>query len=246
MSKSNNASKTRLDESSSQAGRQVWRTAAARPRCEQRADQPDAPPVIVGYAAVFYRAGDPGTEYRLYEDAYERVMPGAFDAAIREGDLVRGLTNHEDLWLLGRTDLGTVRLSVDQVGLRYEIDPPDTQAGRDTVALLKRGDLDASSFGFRVWGGKRGRTAWIEEVRDGRQVSIRELQEVELLDVGPVTFPAYLASTAGLRSVAWRQEAQADHERWLARRAAERMADGAPPADCEFDAAIAGAELLSW
>lgn len=229
-------------------GRQWSHQPAARPRLERRADKPDAPPMIVGYAAVFFRAGEPGTEYRLYEDAYERVMPTAFDAALRENDLVRGLTNHDDQWLLGRSDLGTVRLSIDRVGLRYEIDPPDTQAGRDTVALLSRGDLDGSSFGFRCYGGKRGKTAWIEEARDGRQVSIREIHDCELLDVGPVTYPAYQATSAGVRSDAWVEEARADHDRWQARQAAERTAEAANvsiPADWEFDCAIAGADLLT-
>jgi len=210
---------------------------------ERRADTPNAPPVIIGYAAVFYRADDPGTEYRLYQDAFERVLPGAFDAALREGDVVRGLTNHEDNWLLGRSDLGTVRLSIDRVGLRYEIDPPDTQAGRDTVALLQRGDLDGSSFGFRIYGGKRGKAAWIEEIRDGRQVSVREIQECELVDVGPVTYPAYLSASAGVRSDAYADEARADRDRWLARQAAEYSAESVPD-DWEMDAAIAGADLL--
>ncbi len=223
--------------------RQYTQLKTARPRLERRADKPDAPPVIVGYAAVFYRADDPGTEYRLYEDAYERIMPGAFDAAIRDGDVVRGLTNHDDSWLLGRSDQGTVRLSVDRVGLRYEIDPPDTQAGRDTVVLLERGDLDGSSFGFRIYGGKRGRTAWIEEARDGRQISIREIHEVELVDVGPVTFPAYLATSAGVRSDETAAEARADYERWRAERtgaASERSI----PGEWELAAACVGADLL--
>lgn len=223
--------------------RQYTQLRAARPRLERRADEPDAPPVIVGYAAVFYRADEPGTEYRLYEDAYERIMPGAFDAAIRDGDLVRGLTNHDDNWLLGRSDLGTVRLSVDRVGLRYEIDPPDTQAGRDTVALLDRGDLDGSSFGFRIYGGKRGRTAWVEEARDGRQVSIREIHEVELVDVGPVTFPAYLATSAGVRSDEAAAEARTDHARWQAERT-RQAAERSVPDAWELDAAIAGVDLL--
>lgn len=224
--------------------RQYTRLAAARPRLERRGDKPDAPPVIVGYAAVFYRADDPGTEYRLYEDAYERIMPGAFDAAIRDGDLVRGMTNHDDNWLLGRSDQGTVRLSVDRVGLRYEIDPPDTQAGRDTVALLDRGDLDGSSFSFLIYGGKRGRTVWVEETRDGRQISIREIHEVELVDVGPVTFPAYLSTSAGVRSDEAAAEARADYARWQAERTRTAGKLSMPEA-WELDAACAGTDLLS-
>jgi uncharacterized protein len=193
-----------------------WQHPLTKPRVERRSDDEAAPKVITGYAAVFYRAGDPATEYRLWQDAYERVLPGCFDAAIREQDIVRGLCNHKSEWLLGRSDKGTVGLSIDQVGLRYEIDPPDTQAGRDTLALLERGDLDASSFGFRAYGGRRGTVRWVDETRDGRVIECRELVEVELLDVGPVTFPAYQAATAGVRSADlpdYLREAAADWER---------------------------------
>jgi len=213
----------------------------ARTKPELRRDK-DKPPVIVGYAAVFYRADDPGTEYRLWQDAYERVMPGAFDAALRE-DTVRGLTNHEPTWLLGRSDQGTVRLSVDKIGLRYEIDPPDTQAGRDTLTLLERGDLDASSFGFRAYGGKRGSVGWIDETRDGRSIEIRELREVELVDVGPVTFAAYQAATAGLRSGEIPEhlaEARADYERHHASQVPDYLAE-----EMDMQLAIAGCQLLA-
>jgi uncharacterized protein len=215
---------------------------ATKPRLERRGDAPDAPRVIVGYAAVFYRQGDPGTEFRLWQDAYERIMPGAFDAALRDGDDVRGLVNHDPSQILGRSATGTVRLSVDRIGLRYEIDPPDTQAGKDTLALLARGDLDASSFGFRVYGGKRGQVAWVDETRDGREVEIREIREVELLDVGPVTFPAYASATAGIRSDETPEhltEARADWHRHRASQPPDYLAE-----ELEMQTALAGAELL--
>ena len=220
-----------------------WQHALTRPRIERRNDDEAAPKVITGYAAVFYQPGDPTTEYRLWQDAYERVLPGCFDAAIREGDIVRGLANHKSEWLLGRSDKGTVRLSVDLVGLRYEIDPPDTQAGRDTMVLLERGDLDASSFGFRAYGGKRGSVGWIDETRDGRSIEIRELREVELVDVGPVTFAAYQAATAGLRSGEIPEhlaEARADYERHHASQAPDYLAE-----EMDMQLAIAGCQLLA-
>lgn len=232
-----------LDQRSPIPARQYSAQAAAKPRLERRADKPDSPPLIVGYAAVFYRADDPGTEYRLYEDTYERVLPGAFDAAIRE-DVVVGLTNHDDNWVLGRNDVGTLRLSVDKIGLRYEIEPPDTQAGRDTLTLLERGELDRSSFGFRVYGGKRGQTAWVDETRDGRQIAIREIREVELLDVGPVTFAAYKSTTAGTRGDGYAAEARADLDRWRASQRTEPDAAVSIPEDWELASAVTGSGLL--
>jgi HK97 family phage prohead protease len=209
-----------------------------------REGRADGPKTIVGYAAVFYNAADPGTEYQLWRDTYERIMPTAFDSALRE-DTVRGLTNHDVQWLLGRSDLGTLRLSVDKVGLRYEIDPPDTQAGRDTLALLARGDLDGSSFSFATFG-RRGRTVWVEETRDGRTVEIREVHDLELFDVGPVTFPAYQSTTAGARDQAASEhhEARSDRDRWRQAtddaRAAEMAAVDVP---LQLATAIAAAEM---
>lgn len=202
--------------------RRAWTHDAARPRLEKRAGSDDpADRVIVGYAAVFYRADQPGTEFRLWTDAYERILPGAFDTALKE-DLVRGTWNHDETQLLGRSDRGTLRLSVDATGLRYEIDPPDTQAARDLLTLLNRGDVDGSSFTFRVYGGKRGAVAWLDEIRDGRSIEVREVRDLELVDVGPVTFPAYAAASAAVRGD-WREsyllEARADWERHRAERA---------------------------
>src|SRR5215475_2335681 len=77
-------------------------------------------PYCTGFAAVFYKDGDPDTEYQLYPDLVERIAPGAFDRAVREDD-VRGLMNHDPNLLLGRTAAGTLKLSADATGLRYEI-----------------------------------------------------------------------------------------------------------------------------
>lgn len=166
------------------------------PRVELRGDAKQ--PVVVGYASVFYRAGDPATQYEILPDLVERIMPGAFDEAIKQDD-VRGLVNHDPNQLVGRTKAKTCRLAIDAVGLRYEIDLPDTQAGRDLRVSLERGDMDGSSFSFTVWGA-RGKTVWSQETTDGKTVDVREIHACELYDVGPVTFPAYGGTTAGMRS----------------------------------------------
>lgn len=170
---------------------------------EERAD---GSRVIVGYGAVFYREGDPGTEYELWDGAVERVDRNAFRAALDGEDDVRGLFNHDASMLLGRSSTGTMRLSVDDIGLRYEIDVPDTQLGRDVVKMLERGDLSGSSFSFRPKS-----VEWSEEERSGRTIEVRTLKEVKTYDVGPVTFPAYESAAAGLRSEeaerdVWREE----------------------------------------
>ena len=93
---------------------------------------------VAGYAAVYYRADNPGTEFEVFSGVRERIVSGAFDRAIRETQDVRGLFNHDPNMLLGRTESGTLRLESNKRGLRYEIDLPDTSAGRDVRASILR------------------------------------------------------------------------------------------------------------
>lgn len=151
------------------------------------------PARIVGYAAVFNS---------LSEDLggfVERIEPGAFKAAV-EVDDVRALINHDPNLILGRTAAGTLALSEDERGLRYEIDPPATQYARDLLVSLERGDVDQSSFGFRVE----------EESWDvSGQTPVRIIRKVRLFDVSPVTFPAYPATTVSLRAVDYAKQVAA-------------------------------------
>jgi uncharacterized protein len=174
---------------------------------------------ISGYGAVFYNADDEGTQFQLWEDAYERILPGAFDRAIAEDD-VRSLFNHDVNIVLGRNTSGTLALSVDEVGLRYEITAPDTQLVRDqVVAPIERGDVSGSSFMFVPI-----RANWTDEdSEDGRSVEIREVREVELWEVGPVVFPAYDASTSSLRQTDI-AEARSERDEWRAAMRREREA----------------------
>lgn len=163
-----------------------------RDRLQVRAGDPQQPATIRGYGAVFYNPEVPGSEYKLFDDMVERIMPGAFDRALQEDD-VRSLFNHDPNYLLGRNKSGTLRLSVDAVGLLYEVDPPASRA--DVVDSVQRGDVDGSSFMFEITD-----VAWREEARDEKTLIIREIRDVQLWEVGPVVFPAYEASTAGLRN----------------------------------------------
>lgn len=176
--------------------------AAKPPKLQERAD--GALPLITGYAAVFFRDGDPSTEFEMWPaDQYgprvvERIMPTAFNRAIQEDD-VRGLFNHDSAVVLGRSGAGTLRLSVDSIGLRYEIDPPDTTAARDLIQSLRRGDISGSSFAFVPRDTTRREVA--ADTAAGKSAEyIIERNDVQLFDVGPVTFPAYSGASSGVRA----------------------------------------------
>jgi HK97 family phage prohead protease len=139
---------------------------------------------IVGYAAKF------GVNSLELEGQFvERLDPGAFGiVAERRGRKrpleTRALWNHDPNYPLARFP-GTLRMHVDEVGLRYEFPVPDTSYGRDLAANIEAGIVRGSSFSFQV---APGGEAW--SVEDGR--SIRTVTKIDsLIDVGPVTFPAY-------------------------------------------------------
>jgi HK97 family phage prohead protease len=127
----------------------------------------------------------------------EIIRPGAFADSLAEAD-VRALFNHDPNVILGRNRAGTLRLSEDAKGLRIEIDPPDTQAARDLMVSIARGDVTQMSFGFSV---PPGGQIW--EKNSLGQV-VRTLTTVRLYDVSPVVFPAYPETAVAVRDLqAW-------------------------------------------
>jgi HK97 family phage prohead protease len=137
---------------------------------------------LSGYAAVFNDDSVP-LPFR------ERIAPGAFRKTLSETPDVRLLINHEGL-PLARTKNETLRLSEDEVGLRFDAELPDTSEARDLWTLVQRGDVDQMSFAFRVI-----RQKWNSERTE------RTLTEVSLADgdVSVVTYPAYPTTTVEAR-----------------------------------------------
>jgi len=146
---------------------------------------------VVGYGAVF------NSESNDLGGFVEYVAPGAFDGRLE--DDVRFLINHDGL-PLARTTNNTLRLSVDERGLKYEADMPDTTLANDLMTLLRNGTISQSSFAFTV-----EEDSW--ENVDGR--NIRTINKVSrLYDVSSVTYPAYNeAGSFALRSLeTWQEE----------------------------------------
>jgi len=170
------------------------------PVCEfhTAAEADDSAPKIAGHAAVF------DVETNIGGMFSEIVRPGAFGRAIEQSQDVRALFNHDENHVLGRTRNGTLRLTEDARGLAVEIDPPDTQVGRDVVELIRRGDVSQMSYAFVVQSEK-----WTE--RKGG-LPLREVLDLDLYDVSPVTYPAEITTEVGLRSA---ESVLADHVQLL-------------------------------
>ena len=139
---------------------------------------------FTGYAALFNQPSEP-------LPFTETIMPGAFKRSLASRNEVKLLWNHDTGTVLGSLRAGTMQLSEDAKGLKVTAQLPDTQAGRDAAVLLKRGDVSAMSFGFRV---PEGGDSWSA---DGAE---RMLNSVRLHEVSIVAFPAY-PSTDGLANV---------------------------------------------
>lgn len=151
----------------------------------------------------------------------EVFRPRAFAKTIQEQD-VRAHHEHGGPYL-ARTGASTLRLHDDLDALAYEIDLPDTTAGRDAAALLERGDLGGSSIGFRAMPSR------VEWTRDDDGMALRTVGEARLFVVDLVTEPAYGDSTAELALRSLAEATGADLSRVLEAADAGRLADVIDP-----------------
>jgi len=118
----------------------------------------------------------------------EMVAPGAFSEALKRGDDVRALFNHDANIVLGRTKSGTLKLREDDKGLHYEVElNPDDPIAAGVGARVARRDITGSSFHFDL---NPDDDEWYPAAKPGG-LPRRILRRMGLKDVSPVTFPAY-------------------------------------------------------
>ncbi len=164
-----------------------------RANFDQRADLQADGRTMVGYPIVF----DTWTEINSYEGRFkERVAPGAVARTLRNnGDQVRVLYDHGMDPQIGNKPLGkpTVMRAEDR-GLYVEVPLDDTSYNQDLIASMRSGAIDGMSFRFSVVD-----ESWDEPTRKG-ELPQRTITELRLYEFGPVTFPAYQATSVGIRS----------------------------------------------
>lgn len=157
---------------------------------------------VEGYASVFNsRSKDLG-------GFTEIIDPAAFNGVIERSDVLALLNHDQDRGVLARSrkGVGSLTLTIDERGLHYSFDAPNTALGNELVEGLKRGDISTSSFAFTVAGEK-----WTKE-EDGRY--LRTITQIDkLYDVSPVYNEAYEDTSVALRSLeAARAEEQEEVE----------------------------------
>ena len=142
---------------------------------------------ITGYAVVWDAISTPLGGF------IEVVRRGAFTNTLQAGD-ARALWNHNADFPLGRQSAGTLVVEEDTKGLRVTITPPDTSYARDLIASIERRDVTGMSFGFTVT-----KDSWLRAGPSG--FPVRQLLQVNLLEISPCTIPAYPQTEVHVRAV---------------------------------------------
>lgn len=172
---------------------ELQRVASPQPAIFRTSDDSESSPgALEGIAIAFNtESRDLGGYHEIIDPtALMRLDDGAFD--LEKNGRVMARLNHDSNLLLATTNAGTLTLTADQDALRYRIALPDTQAGRDAAALAARGDLSYSSFAFYIL--PEG-MSWEMDEQDDYVARVTSLQ---LVDVAPVSDPAYWTSSVEL------------------------------------------------
>lgn len=180
-----------------------------------KSDQPDYIENIEGGERRFYP-----TEIRQEEDGTiegiasvvekdydlgwftERVAKGAFDDVLK--DDVRALFNHEPSLILARTKPKTLKLSLNENGdLVYRYKTPERSYAKDLENAIRSGDVDQSSFAFRVKEDKWEYKSDDDSLKKDRRTI---LKLARLYDVSPVTYPASPSTKVAARAITIHEE----------------------------------------
>lgn len=136
---------------------------------------------VEGYAAVF------DSPSKVFGGEWDEVLDrGAITQDTIDKSIVLALLNHDDgRGALARSKYGkgSLKLSVDSHGLKFEFEAPNTTTGDELLESIKRGDIDSCSFAFTV-----AEERW-DKVNGIYRRTI--LRIGELFDVSPVYNEAY-------------------------------------------------------
>ena len=150
---------------------------------------------VEGYAIVFNQLSR-----KLYDRASRRsftevIEPRAVSMDFLDRQDIKLNYNHDNTQLLGRSRAGSGTLSyeIDEYGVRYRCELPDTTLGRDVAELIRRGDIFGCSFAFTYDpAGVR------DEKRDGQ--NLRTVSSfASISDFSIVCDPAYFGTTVSTR-----------------------------------------------
>lgn len=162
---------------------------------------------VEGYAVVF----DSPSENMGF---IETIRKGAItEDTIKNSDVLARF-NHNPEKVLARSKYGSgsLQLVVDDIGVRYSFEAPNTQLGDELLEHLHRGDITSSSFAFTI-SSEKGSERWYKQ--DGQLY--RDIYKIDRLwDVAPVWVPAYEATTCSARCLEMVEKSQILEEKYNA------------------------------
>lgn len=142
---------------------------------------------VEGYALLF----DTLSDALPFEEVIER---GALDGVIEQSDVLALLNHNRDRGVLARCKkgAGSLSLCVDDKGLLYRFEAPNTALGDELLENLRRGEVDSSSFCFDV-----EKDVWEKRSDGGWKRTIQRFGHI--YDVSPVYNPAYSTTSVYMR-----------------------------------------------
>lgn len=157
---------------------------------DKRAAEEQESRQISGYAAVFNSWSNPIWWFR------EKIDPKAFEKCNFDKCILN--FNHDNEKIMARVSSGTLKLEVDDKGLRFSAELPNTTVGNDMLELIRRGDVNQCSFAFVVES-----DAWVyADNSNDLEFDERTILSIkEVYDVCPVVYPAYEDTTVDARSL---------------------------------------------
>jgi HK97 family phage prohead protease len=193
----------RINDEESMTKENKWLDVARAIQLKIDGPQPESkePEVRVNSTEIEVRSEDDGMTFSGYASVFdspsedlggfiEYVAPGAFKRSLQARNEIKLLWNHDTSEPLASVRGGSLQLVEDSRGLKVTAKLPNTTRGRDVAELLRSKVIDSMSFGFNVI-----KDSW------SNNGAVRTLESVRLSEVSVVTYPAYTATTATVRSL---------------------------------------------
>nr|WP_302830096.1 HK97 family phage prohead protease [uncultured Bacteroides sp.] len=153
---------------------------------------------IQGYGSVFEKQSRILYDIDKKQFFIEIISKGAITEELIRSCDIKALLEHNKQRLLARSNMGSgsLLLSVDDYGLAYKFEAPNTQEGNDTLEMINRGDLFGSSFSY--WTDEKKNVTY--QKKDG--IWLRTVHKIDrLFDIAIVSDPAYFGTDVTVRSL---------------------------------------------
>lgn len=154
---------------------------------------------IEGYAVVFEKESRMMFDWWKGKKFVEVIKRGAVtNDDLKKWD-IKALAEHDRSRLLARSynGKGSLTLTVDDYGVKYRFEAPNTVEGDNAIELIKRGDIFGSSFAYTT---DEGENIVYTKRSDGSL--LREVTKLDrMYDVSVVTDPAYFGTDVTVRNL---------------------------------------------